>query len=698
MSLLPLEQVTDPGLGNKIRLLARAKLAGLPVPQSYVLLDGFEAYSCPLSGPMAVRSAFSLEDRQEQSGAGMFVSKLGVRPAQFAGAVDEVRRSADRVEACCRKDVLVMRMVEASHAGVAFLQPNFLDDYVEYVAGLADDLLGGRQQGQQLFSSRLHNNLEHLSFGPRLQRLLRSVWAVFGEEGLGWDIEWADDGRECWLLQVRPITRAPLRNEWLTYANIREILPDPPSVLMTDIVLRGSKELYGYYQNFDPTLPRGRDLIEEVHGRPVFNLSLLCETIRWWGLPSRLVTDNIGGEHGDPPSPLQVTRVLQKLPVLLRQLWSQLTCIRQARMATAKLAPLRQKRFESLAECGQAACLLFTDLVKVMLNLTAALSAPLAMLRRLGVLAQHSARHRSISTSLYEDLVPLQEAVEQHPQWLEALQQGRVPDDPNFQKSWDRFLAKHGHRGIYESDLARPRYRERPEPLLKSLCLPTRHSSSEPAWTPLAYLTAPLWWWCSAVLRAREKWRYESMKCYEHLRLELLRLSPVGEQVFQLHLDELAKLDSGDSLSGPFWKHRDQLIQNYKEIDLPHTFRRFSPLRSKSGPHTDLWQGVGLSSGRVEGKAWVLSTPSSELPALLEGHKVVLIARTVDAGWIPTFRLVDAVAVELGGDLSHGSIILRELGFPAVTSAAGVWSGLSTGDHVQLDADRGYIQRLVAGE
>jgi pyruvate,water dikinase len=189
-------------------------------------------------------------------------------------------------------------------------------------------------------------------------------------------------------------------------------------------------------------------------------------------------------------------------------------------------------------------------------------------------------------------------------------------------------------------------------------------------------------------------WRYESMKCYDNLRKEFLRLSPVGERVFQLRLGELRQLDRGESLSAEFWKERKKMIDEMENVDLPHTFKRFSPLSRRDDESSHRWQGIGLSRGRVEGRAWVLSQPQSELPAELQNDKIVLVARTVDAGWISTFRLVDAVAVELGGDLSHGSIILRELGFPAITSASGVWTNLKTGDRVILDAERGALERV----
>lgn len=51
----------------------------------------------------------------------------------------------------------------------------------------------------------------------------------------------------------------------------------------------------------------------------------------------------------------------------------------------------------------------------------------------------------------------------------------------------------------------------------------------------------------------------------------------------------------------------------------------------------------------------------------------------MDAGWIPTFARVAGVVVETGDDLSHGSIILREIGLPAITNVRGVMRVVQTG-------------------
>jgi len=89
-----------------------------------------------------------------------------------------------------------------------------------------------------------------------------------------------------------------------------------------------------------------------------------------------------------------------------------------------------------------------------------------------------------------------------------------------------------------------------------------------------------------------------------------------------------------------------------------------------------------------------LTEPSVELPEEFDPSRTVLIAPTVNAGWLSTFSCVAGVAVEVRGDLSHGSITLREVGLPAVTNVRGVMRTLRTGDLVLLRADEGMIERV----
>jgi pyruvate,water dikinase len=76
----------------------------------------------------------------------------------------------------------------------------------------------------------------------------------------------------------------------------------------------------------------------------------------------------------------------------------------------------------------------------------------------------------------------------------------------------------------------------------------------------------------------------------------------------------------------------------------------------------------------------------------LPGTALVLVAPAIDAGWIPLLRQVDAVVVETGGELSHGSILVREVGLPAVTNVHGARTVLRDGMMVEVDAAAGWVR------
>lgn len=270
----------------KAAMLHRGHAAGLPVPAGVLVRDGERApfsLAARLPGPLVVRSAFDGEDGTTTSAAGRYTSVLDVptdagdtAAGPLVDAVARVRASAD--DAVAIADVLVMTQVTASHAGVAVLEPAHLDDLVEHVCGLADGLVGGRDQGVALTLPRAdrHEHPGHTSppWHRRLAALLHDVRRAFGPSpAAGWDVEWADDGETCWLVQVRPLLRPTMRNEVLTLANHAEILPDLPSELMTSLIVASSPSVLSWYTTLDPRLPTTRDLVVERAGRPLLNHS-----------------------------------------------------------------------------------------------------------------------------------------------------------------------------------------------------------------------------------------------------------------------------------------------------------------------------------------------------------------------------------------------------------------------------------------
>jgi pyruvate,water dikinase len=71
----------------------------------------------------------------------------------------------------------------------------------------------------------------------------------------------------------------------------------------------------------------------------------------------------------------------------------------------------------------------------------------------------------------------------------------------------------------------------------------------------------------------------------------------------------------------------------------------------------------------------------------------VVAART-DPGWTPLFMLAGALVMEVGGVVSHGAVVAREYGIPAVAGIAGVTSRLRTGQHVRVDGGNGTVVLL----
>jgi phosphohistidine swiveling domain-containing protein len=69
---------------------------------------------------------------------------------------------------------------------------------------------------------------------------------------------------------------------------------------------------------------------------------------------------------------------------------------------------------------------------------------------------------------------------------------------------------------------------------------------------------------------------------------------------------------------------------------------------------------------------------------------------STDPAWLPLLRLAAGLIVEMGGLLSHGSVIAREYGLPAVANIPDATKRFRTGDTVLVDGSTGVVQLLEA--
>ncbi|HET9922007.1 MAG TPA: PEP-utilizing enzyme, partial [Ktedonobacteraceae bacterium] len=94
------------------------------------------------------------------------------------------------------------------------------------------------------------------------------------------------------------------------------------------------------------------------------------------------------------------------------------------------------------------------------------------------------------------------------------------------------------------------------------------------------------------------------------------------------------------------------------------------------------------SPGSVTGPARVIHGPE-EFDQMRPGD--ILVARITTPAWTPLFALASGVVTDVGGPLSHGSIVAREYHIPAVLGTGVATERLSSGQRITVDGDTGTV-------
>ena len=102
----------------------------------------------------------------------------------------------------------------------------------------------------------------------------------------------------------------------------------------------------------------------------------------------------------------------------------------------------------------------------------------------------------------------------------------------------------------------------------------------------------------------------------------------------------------------------------------------------------DTLTGMAASPGQVTGHARVVLSPQ-EASTLAPGD--ILVTRATDPGWTPVFSLIGGAVLEIGGTLSHGAIVAREYGLPAVVNVPQATQRIRDGQEITVDGTRGTV-------
>jgi pyruvate,water dikinase len=203
-------------------------------------------------------------------------------------------------------------------------------------------------------------------------------------------------------------------------------------------------------------------------------------------------------------------------------------------------------------------------------------------------------------------------------------------------------------------------------------------------------------------LGLREASKHYLLQGYDLIRrllLEIDRRHNLNGGVFFLTPDELPRLLAGGSLDSLIAERRKER-QLALSMEAPAVI--FSddlevigraPPPAAGGDGTE-WQGTPVSAGVIEGKALVLTDPPTTVPPQAG---FILVCPSTDPAWVPLFLKCAGVVMETGGILSHGAIVAREFGLPAVVGIPDVHRRLQTGQRLRVDGNSGKITLLEEG-
>ncbi len=110
---------------------------------------------------------------------------------------------------------------------------------------------------------------------------------------------------------------------------------------------------------------------------------------------------------------------------------------------------------------------------------------------------------------------------------------------------------------------------------------------------------------------------------------------------------------------------------------------------------TEVMYGTPVSRGVVIGLARVARSPD-EATAIEPGE--ILVVPFTDVGWALCFLRTAGLASEIGGTLSHGAVVARGCGLPAIVNLPGTTKRFRTGDKLRLDGFTGELRLLARAD
>lgn len=311
--------------------------------------------------------------------------------------------------------------------------------------------------------------------------------------------------------------------------------------------------------------------------------------------------------------------------------------------------------------------------------------------------------------------------------------------DSELVRLYDDFMRRYGHRGPGELMLERSSWRADPAALLRLIErgageVTAARDDKDAAWEELARRcggavpaeVAEQVRYSQSVMAMRENAKDPIVKLFDEVRVLVTaagaRLVDSGQLAAADDLLFCSLPELHRALHDQVVPSREEIIERRAayarclELDLPElveslpekVLRRPRPEYFASlgflppdeygvtganerdgGTTISVVSGIGAAPGIVEGTARVLTDALDDFEP---GD--VLIAESVDPGWSPVLAVAGAVVLDIGGRLSHGAVVARELGVPCVVNTKIAAKAFATGQRVRVDGGAGTVEAL----
>jgi pyruvate,water dikinase len=282
-----------------------------------------------------------------------------------------------------------------------------------------------------------------------------------------------------------------------------------------------------------------------------------------------------------------------------------------------------------------------------------------------------------------------------------------------IETKFKHYVAKYGHRSVFEMEVAQPRLSEQPENLLSEIeaaCAAgilgdPRRKKNKPDGllsnsTKRPYIEKIWVFMARSLLSSREKSKYLVARKVSQMRMELLLIARSGkipglvlpEDIFTLERNEINRILDG---ALPDARVLISARKTYSQPPMPDSFQGREP---NSGSTECIMKhslgGVSVSAGKVVGRIKVLRSPV-DIAKLKMGD--IAAVKALDSCWNALYLIASGVLTEVGGIMSHAAIMVREQQIPAIFNISNLFEVVEDNDEVEIDCEKGVYTILSRG-